>query len=158
MTTIRLRTAIDAPVERWFDLARSVDLHLRSTSRTRERAVAGVTRGLLGKGDRVTWEAVHFGLRWRMTVRITRFEPPTRFVDEMVRGPFRAMRHVHDFERRGRGTLMRDSFRYVLPLGPCTWYYRVRGLNAFIPGTRPLMSWSAPTKVVVARPTFRVVG
>jgi hypothetical protein len=47
---------------------------------------------------------------------------------------------------------------YVLPLGAGTWYYRVRGINFFIPGNRPLMSWSDPTKLVVARPTFRVVG
>jgi hypothetical protein len=50
-----------------------------------------------------------------------------------------------------------SSTSYVLPLGPGTWYYRVRGINAFIPGNKPLMSWSTPTKVVVTRPTFRVV-
>jgi hypothetical protein len=65
---------------------------------------------------------------------------------------------AYPFTPVGKLTTPTSSTSYVLPLGPGTWYYRVRGLNAFIPGNRPLMSWSEPTKIVVARPTFRVVG
>ena len=50
-----------------------------------------------------------------------------------------------------------SSTSTVLPLGPGVWYYRVRGVNAFIPGAKPLMSWSDPTKLVVTRPSFRLV-
>ena len=50
-----------------------------------------------------------------------------------------------------------SSTSTVLPLGPGVWYYRVRGVNAFIPGAKPLMSWSDPTRLVVTRPSFRVV-
>jgi hypothetical protein len=46
----------------------------------------------------------------------------------------------------------------VLPLKPGTWFYRVRGLNLFLPtGAQPL-SWSDPVKVVVAKPRFTVVS
>jgi ligand-binding SRPBCC domain-containing protein len=89
----RLETRIKAPMERCFDLMRDVDLHARSTASTGERAVAGVTSGLLGQGDEVTWEAVHFGVKQRLTVRVTRCEPPHLFEDVMVRGAFRSFTH-----------------------------------------------------------------
>ncbi len=76
MSIIELSTAINAPVERVFDLARSIDLHTASTSKTGERAVGGVTSGLIGMGDEVTWEARHFGVKQRLTVRVTVFDPP----------------------------------------------------------------------------------
>jgi hypothetical protein len=88
MPLIRLTTIIDAAIERCFDLARSVEAHLESTSATGERAVAGVTTGLLELGDEVTWDARHLGVRQRLRVQISEMDRPTRFVDEMVAGPF----------------------------------------------------------------------
>jgi hypothetical protein len=46
----------------------------------------------------------------------------------------------------------------LLPLTPGTWWYRVRGLDFFLPGTGRAMSWSPPIAVVVAKPKFRVVS
>jgi hypothetical protein len=46
----------------------------------------------------------------------------------------------------------------VLPLGPGTWYYRVRGFNYTMPTGAQQMSWSDPSKIVVAKPKFKVVG
>ena len=88
MPRIELVLDIDAPIERCFDLARSVDVHLQSTASTDERAVAGVTTGLMGLGDTVTWEARHLGVRQRLTTRITAYEPPLHFRDSQVRGAF----------------------------------------------------------------------
>ena len=84
--------------------------------------VAGATAGLLALGDEVTWEAVHLGVRQRLTARITQMERPKRFTDEMVRGAFRSFTHVHEFRSMGGGTLMTDRFDYVSPLG---WLGRV---------------------------------
>lgn len=117
MPVVRIETFIQAPPERCFDLARDVDLHLRSTHRTHERAVAGVTSGFLELGDTVTFEAVHFGVRQRLTARITRFEPPHLFVDEMLSGAFARLVHTHEFLLADGGTLMRDTFDYTSPLG-----------------------------------------
>jgi hypothetical protein len=61
MSVIELATSIAAPTERVFDLARSIDLHTERTAGTGERAVAGVTSGLIGLGEEVTWRARHFG-------------------------------------------------------------------------------------------------
>jgi ligand-binding SRPBCC domain-containing protein len=117
LPAIRLETWINAPIERCFDLARSVEAHCESVSPTRERAVAGVTTGHLGMGDSVTWEADHFGVRRRLTVVISEFERPHRFVDEMASGPFRRFRHVHEFARAGSGTQMIDVLQYEAPCG-----------------------------------------
>ncbi|MBN8247085.1 MAG: SRPBCC family protein [Verrucomicrobia bacterium] len=117
MPVIELATVIRAPRERVFDLARSIDAHRDSAVGTGELAVAGVTRGLIGMGDEVTWEARHFGIRQRLTVRITAFEPPSHFQDIMISGVFRSMAHDHAFEVHPEGTLMRDRFEFSSPLG-----------------------------------------
>src|SRR5207253_2480636 len=82
-----------------------------------QRAIAGVTSGKMGLGDTVTWRATHFGVPLRLSSRITEFDPPRRFVDEMVEGPLRRLRHVHAFEAIPGGTLMVDVFQYASPLG-----------------------------------------
>lgn len=102
-----------------FDRSLDIDEHLASMSHTGERAVGGVTAGVIGLGEEVTWRARHFGLVWRMTSRIAELERPSRFVDEQVRGPFRAFRHVHRFEPAGdRATLMIDEVEFSAPFGP----------------------------------------
>lgn len=117
MPVIRIETAIRAPVASCFDLSRSIDLHLESMITSKERAVAGVTSGLIAGGEEVTWEARHLGRLWRMTSRITEFDPPKRFVDEMVEGPFAAFRHEHGFEPADGGTRMTDVVRFRMGWG-----------------------------------------
>jgi ligand-binding SRPBCC domain-containing protein len=115
---IHLETPIKAAPATVFDLARSVGEHVDSLSRTRERVVSAPAHDLLVRGDEVTWEARHLGLRWRLRVRITSLEPPAEFVDEQVSGPFRRMRHRHRFLAGQDETTMVDDFEYELPLGP----------------------------------------
>lgn len=117
MTTFRIVTDIAAPVEECFDLSRSIDVHLESMAASRERAVGGVTSGLIGPDQDVSWEAHHLGIRWRMTSRITSFERPHRFVDEMVRGPFAYFRHEHQFQENNGGTRMTDTIEARMGLG-----------------------------------------
>jgi hypothetical protein len=50
MPIIELAVEIRAPIERVFDLSCSIDLHVETTSRTKEKAVGGVTTGLIGLG------------------------------------------------------------------------------------------------------------
>ncbi len=118
MPLIQLKIYIKAPVETVFNLSRDIDVHTRSVSNSRERAVAGVTSGLIGLGEQVTWEAVHFGVKQHLTSKITEFDFPNYFVDEMVRGAFKSFRHLHKFQPAEGGTLMLDEFDYKSPLGP----------------------------------------
>jgi len=114
---IDITTQIIAPVQRVFDLSRSVDLHAASTAQTGERAVAGVTSGLMSLGQEVTWRARHFGIWQYLTSRITAFDPPTHFRDSLVRGVFRRFDHDHFFSQEGEITVMRDVFDFQSPLG-----------------------------------------
>jgi ligand-binding SRPBCC domain-containing protein len=108
---------IYAPREICFDVARDIDIHTRSTSQTNERAIAGVTSGLIGLNESVTWEAIHFGIKQKLTARITEFDFPNRFVDEMEKGAFKRFYHVHEFIEKTNGTLMIDTFDYTSPFG-----------------------------------------
>ncbi len=117
MTTIKLTTFIDAPIEQCFDLSRSIDLHLRSTGNTQEKAIAGRTTGLIELGETVTWEAVHFGIRQRLTSKIGEMDAPYFFSDEMVKGAFKSLYHQHYFENKDGPTAMTDVFRYETPFG-----------------------------------------
>lgn len=117
MPIINLETVINAPAERVFDLSRSIDLHADSMAHTKEKAVAGVTKGLINLGETVTWEATHFGIRQQLTSKITICERPTRFGDTMVSGAFARFDHEHIFEEIDGKTLMRDLFDYDSPLG-----------------------------------------
>ena len=112
-------TDIAASAEVCFDLSRSIDLHVDSMAASEERAVGGITSGLIRAGERVTWEARHFGVLWRVTSRITEFDPPRRFVDEMEEaGAFAFFRHEHLFEPRGDGTRMTDVIQFRTGCGP----------------------------------------
>lgn len=110
-------TEVAAPIGKLFDLSRSIDAHTGSMSRFREQAVAGVTRGMIGLDQEVTWRARHFGVTWTMTSRITEFDRPHRFVDQQVRGPFARFRHEHRFEAIEGGTIMVDVVTLTPPFG-----------------------------------------
>lgn len=114
---IHLTTYINAPVNKCFELSISVDVHQQSTGNTREKAIAGVTSGMMGLNDTVTWEAIHFGVKQKLTSKITKYQYPFYFVDEMVSGVFKKIYHQHVFTETGNTTTMTDVFEYAAPLG-----------------------------------------
>lgn len=119
MITLDEITLIAAPIDRCFDLARSVEVHLAGNTHFGEQAVAleGATTGLLTLGDTVTWRARHFFIRQRLTSQITAFDPPVYFQDTMLHGAFRSMQHDHYFRTLPGGeTEMRDVFRFAAPV------------------------------------------
>ncbi|WP_276479581.1 SRPBCC family protein [Paraflavitalea pollutisoli] len=117
MPIIHLTTFIAAPVERVFDLSRSIDLHKKSMSHTGEQAVAGTTMGLIGQDETVTWKAKHLFKTRIMKVRISDMKKPYSFTDEMVEGSFKSMKHEHHFKQIENGTLAIDLFSFETPWG-----------------------------------------
>ncbi|WP_343319592.1 SRPBCC family protein [Arthrobacter sp. TMP15] len=115
--SFRCTTRTGMPKPQLFDLARSIDAHEESMAHSREKAVAGVTSGLISLGEEVTWQAWHFGLPLRMTSRITQMETPNYFIDEQVKGPFRKFRHVHEFSEDTEATTMIDQIEFEAPYG-----------------------------------------
>ena len=100
-----------------FALALDMEQHAASLARSDESAVTSHGRAALGLGDRVTFTARHLGRRWTMTSQVTVYEPPRRFVDEQVRGPFRQLVHEHLFLPESGGTRMVDRVSFAAPLG-----------------------------------------
>jgi ligand-binding SRPBCC domain-containing protein len=117
MPKIELTTLIHAPIEKVFDLSRSIDLHMESTKQTGEKAIAGRISGLIELDETVTWRAKHFGIWQTLTSKIVEFEFPNLFVDEMVSGAFKSIRHEHHFAASGNQTIMNDVFEFEAPLG-----------------------------------------
>ena len=117
MPIIILETYVKAPIGMCFDFSRDVEIHTQTTSQTQERAVGGITTGLLKKGDEVTWEAIHFGVKQRLTAKISKMNEPYTFTDVMVKGAFYSFTHTHEFIESGSGTIMKDIFEYKSPFG-----------------------------------------
>ncbi|WP_410581832.1 SRPBCC family protein [Amycolatopsis sp. lyj-108] len=119
MASFEVSTHIAASPERVFEVSLDVDVHTNSLTGSDERAIGGVTAGGLRLGDTVTWQARHFGIRWRMTSVISACDYPGYFVDEQVAGPFRRWHHRHYFgPDEASGTVMRDAIDFSAPLGP----------------------------------------
>lgn len=89
MPKIVISTVINAPIQRCFDLARSIDFHQYTSARTGERAIAGTMSGLINKGETVTWKAKHFGITQTLTSVISEMNPPFMFEDCMLKGAFK---------------------------------------------------------------------
>lgn len=117
MSKIHLTTIIEADINTVFDLARDIDLHQKSTSKTNERAIAGRTSGLIEEGETVTWKAKHLGIVQTLTTKIVSMNKPSDFTDSMVKGAFKSMKHQHIFKQEGKNTIMTDIFEFQSPFG-----------------------------------------
>lgn len=117
MPTIHITTVIYAPLERVFDLSRSITLHKRSMAHMQEDAIHGRTNGLIEQDETVTWQAKHLGKLRRLTTRITEMRKTDYFCDEMVAGDFTYMKHEHHFKAIGNGTVAIDIMEFGTPYG-----------------------------------------
>ena len=115
MTTIRLETEINAPIKKAFDLSRNIDFHIESASHTNEKAIDGVTTGLINKDETVTWRGKHFGFYLQHTSKIIKMNAPYSFTDVMIAGHFVYFCHDHYFEEKDGKTVMRDVLKYKTP-------------------------------------------
>lgn len=117
MPQIHLTSFIAAPVDRVFDLSRSINLHRISTEATNEKAIDGVMNGLISKNETVTWQAKHLFKTRQFTAKITEMNSPYFFVDEMIQGDFKSFYHEHHFKATENGTIMIDLLNFETPYG-----------------------------------------
>ena len=117
MPQIHLTSFIAAPVDRVFDLSRSINLHQISTAATNEKAINGIMNGLINKNETVTWQAKHLFKTRQFTAKITDMKNPVFFVDEMIKGDFKSFYHEHHFKATVNGTIMIDLLHFETPYG-----------------------------------------
>lgn len=117
MPKIHLTSFFNAPIERVFDLSRSINLHHISMESTNEKAIAGTISGLINKGETVTWQARHLFKTRQFTSAITDMERPVFFIDEMIKGDFKSFHHEHHFKSAENGTIMIDKINFETPYG-----------------------------------------
>ncbi|MBT2622476.1 MULTISPECIES: SRPBCC family protein [Chryseobacterium] len=115
MSRICLETIIKADIDVVFDLARDIDLHQKSTFKTKEKAIAGRTSGLIELNETVTWRAKHLGFYQTHTSKISSMEKPYEFTDIMLKGTFKSLKHQHLFKQEGKNTIMTDIFEFESP-------------------------------------------
>ncbi|MBJ2126547.1 SRPBCC family protein [Flavobacterium sp. IB48] len=117
MTTINLISKINASKQIVFDVSRNIDIHQQSASPSKEKAIAGITSGLINLNETVTWCGKHFGFYITHKSRITAMNFYDYFVDEMEKGKFKFFKHEHFFEEENGFTIMKDKLQYETPFG-----------------------------------------
>jgi hypothetical protein len=112
-------TVIDAPIDRCFDLSRSVEVHLLANIHSGEQALAvgGITSGLIGLGQQVTWRAKHFRIWHNLTSETTLLKSPFHLQVTMIHGIFRSMQADHLFRVLPSGaTELKDIYAIAAPI------------------------------------------
>ncbi|KJD33196.1 hypothetical protein PW52_14825 [Tamlana sedimentorum] len=117
MPCIEVKTEIDADIEKCFDLARDVTFYQSTLKNPTEMAIGGKVSGLVQKGDFTLWETRHLYIHQHLTLKVTEFESPVLFVDEMIEGSFKSYKHQHIFKELQNKTLMIDRFYFESPYG-----------------------------------------
>ena len=92
-------------------------MHQNSASKTNEKAIAGITSGLINLNETVTWKGRHFGIYLTHTSKITAMELCDYFADEMTKGRFKSFKHEHSFIEKNGKTVMIDNLMYETPFG-----------------------------------------
>jgi ligand-binding SRPBCC domain-containing protein len=117
MPQIIIKTQIKAQIGICFDLARDIGFYYNSLKRITEIPVSGKITGLIEARDYVTWETNYLNLMQHLTLKVTEFNKPFLFVDEMVKGEFKSYRHEHIFEDFNGITIMTDKFYFQSSYG-----------------------------------------
>ena len=117
MPQIIVETVINANIEVCFDLARDIRFYAESLKNRNEIPVDGKISGLVEQGDEITWETNHLNFMQHLTLKVTEFEKPFLFVDEMVKGEFHTYIHKHIFKEENGKTIMVDDMCFESKYG-----------------------------------------
>ncbi len=117
MNRIEFNTPIKAPVERCFDMARSIDFHKISLGPLKEEAVAGFTSGLINQHEHVLMKSKLWGFQFSTELKITKFNPPFFLSYDIADSNFESIIHDYYFYDISNETVMVNHFYYKPKLG-----------------------------------------
>lgn len=114
---LNLTQRIDAPLERVFDFFSKPENLAEITPSKLGFNILTPSPILMKKGTLIdyTIRLVGFRVRWRTL--ITFYDPPKKFIDEQIKGPYSFWHHTHTFKAINGGVEMKDIVRYVIPFG-----------------------------------------
>lgn len=108
---------VERPLEETFAFFAEPRNLAKITPRWLGFSIVELDPGPMREGYRMRYRIHPLGFPSRWTSKITAWDPPHRFVDEQVEGPYRFWRHEHTFRAVDGGTEIRDRVEYALPLG-----------------------------------------
>ena len=117
MQTLISRVVVNAPIERCFDITRSIEAHEDTSILIKGKAVGGKTRGLSELGDETTWSARFLGCRFKVRTRIIEMNAPHEICEQRVSGIPRHFDHRYSLTSTEDGTLIEDAFTIGFPFG-----------------------------------------
>jgi ligand-binding SRPBCC domain-containing protein len=123
---LRWETRIPRPLEEVFAVFAEPENLERITPPWLHFRIVSPRPIVMRPGARIDYHLRLHGLPVPWTSEITVWNPPTRFVDEQVRGPYRLWVHEHAFHADGDGTVVSDFVRYAVPGGALVNRFFVR--------------------------------
>ena len=113
----RAEQYVPRPIEEVFEFFSKAENLQKLTPDWLHFRILSVEPQPVGKGT-----LIRYSLRWRIfpirwTTEITEWQPPNRFVDVQLKGPYKLWRHEHRFVAEGIGTRIFDEVQYALPFG-----------------------------------------
>ena len=114
---LNITQQIDAPLEKVFDFFSKPENLAEITPSKLGFNILTPSPIVMEKGTLIDYTIKLFGIPIRWRTLITAYNPPKKFVDEQLKGPYSFWHHTHTFEAIDQGVEMKDIVRYSIPFG-----------------------------------------
>jgi ligand-binding SRPBCC domain-containing protein len=121
MYLLRRKQLVAAPLEKVFAFFEKPENLARITPPAMAFQILTPSPITMRKGAVIDYSVRILGIRRHWRTLISEYDPPRRFVDEQIEGPYTFWRHEHRFQEADNGTCVIDTVRYIVPFGILGW-------------------------------------